>query len=118
MIMSLIAGVLVDTWGRKKSMYLFISLCLTGASLFALGATLTSMSGQARFAIMFVGRFIFGLGGGSITISQNQITAGWFEGKELAMAFGCTLTISRIGSVVNYDLTPVGHGWGLELGLE
>ena len=55
---------------------------------------------------MFVGRFIFGLGGGSITISQNQITAGWFHGKELAMAFGFTLTVSRVGSVVNFDLTP------------
>jgi len=77
-------------------MYLFISLCMVGASFFALGATLTSVSGQLRYAIMFFGRFIFGLGGGSITISQNQITAGWFEGKELAMAFGCTLTISRV----------------------
>ena len=87
-------------------MYLFITLCLTGASIFAAGATLTSLSGQLRFWIMFFGRFIFGLGGGSITISQNQITAGLFKGKELAMAFGFTLTVSRVGSVVNFDLTP------------
>lgn len=106
MAMSLVAGVMVDRLGKTRSMYAFISLCLVGSSLFALGATLVSLDDRLRYAIMFVGRFVFGLGGGSITIVQNAISAQWFKGKELAMAFGCTLTISRIGSVVNFLLTP------------
>lgn len=56
---------------------------------------------------MFAGRFIFGLGGGSISIVQNTITAIYFRGKELALAFGITLTVSRLGSVINYDLTTI-----------
>jgi MFS family permease len=125
MCMSLIAGVIIDRYGTKFSSFLFITLCLVGASLFALGATLTSASGMTRYILMFIGRFIFGLGGGSITIVQNAITARWFTGRELAFAFGCTLTISRIGSVVNYDATSLiydgteaaypGYGLGITL---
>ena len=80
---------------------------MIGSSLFALGASLKSAKPLTRYVVMFVGRFIFGLGGGSITIAQNAITAKWFKGRELAFAFGCTLTLSRVGSIVNYDATSV-----------
>ena len=125
MCMSLVAGVVIDKYGTRFSTFLFLTLCLIGSALFALGATLQGASGQTRYIIMFVGRFIFGLGGGSITIVQNTITARWFKGRELAFAFGCTLTISRIGSVVNYDATSLiydsfdesypGYGLGITL---
>eukprot|EP00795_Rhopilema_esculentum_P015295 gene15295-6509_t len=39
------------------------------------------------------------------SIVQNRISAFWFEGKELAFAFGCTLAFSRLGSVLNFLLT-------------
>jgi len=125
MFMSLIAGVMVDKYGTRFSMFLFLGLCLLGSSLFALGATLTGSSGSTRYIMMFAGRFIFGLGGGSITVVQNAITAKWFKGREMAFAFGCTLTISRIGSVINYDVTSLiyekaedaqpGYGLGITL---
>ncbi|MEQ2215555.1 hypothetical protein XENOCAPTIV_002593, partial [Xenoophorus captivus] len=35
----------------------------------------------------------------------NRITAFWFKGKELALAFGVTLAFSRLGSVLNFFLT-------------
>ena len=42
---------------------------------------------------------------------QNTITTRWFAGKELALAFGCTLTISRIGSVVNFSATTAMYNY-------
>uniref|UniRef100_A0A3B3XBM0 Lysosomal dipeptide transporter MFSD1 n=1 Tax=Poecilia mexicana TaxID=48701 RepID=A0A3B3XBM0_9TELE len=36
---------------------------------------------------------------------QNRITAFWFKGKELALAFGVTLAFSRLGSVLNFFFT-------------
>ncbi|XP_069066675.1 lysosomal dipeptide transporter MFSD1-like isoform X2 [Pleurodeles waltl] len=36
---------------------------------------------------------------------QNRITAFWFRGKELALAFGLTLSFSRLGSVLNFFFT-------------
>lgn len=38
-------------------------------------------------------------------VVQNRITAFWFRGKELALAFGLTLAFSRLGSVLNFFLT-------------
>lgn len=41
----------------------------------------------------------------SVPVVQNRITAFWFKGKELALAFGLTLAFSRLGSVLNFFLT-------------
>ncbi len=41
----------------------------------------------------------------SSIVVQNRITAFWFKGKELALAFGLTLAFSRLGSVLNFFLT-------------
>ena len=105
MAMSLVAGAMVDRIGVRSCAIIFLALCLVGQSLFAIGGFLTSMSARARYIFLFFGRFVFGLGGGSITIVQNAITAKWFRGRNLAMAFGCTLTVSRLGSVINFSLT-------------
>ena len=40
------------------------------------------------YPLMLVGRLLFGAGNGSLSITQNKFTAYWFDGKELAMAFG------------------------------
>ena len=102
---SLLAGLLVDKYGVVPAVFLFLSFCFIGQSIWAYGASLESTTSGARFAIMFGGRFIFGMGGGSITIAQNAITAYWFAGRELAMAFGLTLSVARLGSTLNFNLT-------------
>jgi MFS family permease len=109
MCMSLFAGVLVDRWGTSKCSILFLSLIILGQSIFTLGAFLAPDHAKTPlpYAIMFAGRLVFGLGGGPITIVQNTIAARWFTGKELAFAFGVSLTVSRLGSVINYDLTTI-----------
>lgn len=50
---------------------------------------------------MMVGRFIFGLGGESMTVAQSAIVSSWFAGKELSFAFGINLSVARIGSSIN-----------------
>lgn len=50
---------------------------------------------------MMLGRFIFGLGGESMTVSQSAIVSAWFQGKELSFAFGVNLSVARIGSSIN-----------------
>ena len=109
MVMSLFAGVLVDRYGTSKCSVLFLSLVIIGQSVFTLGAFLAPSHSATPlpYAVMFAGRLIFGLGGGPITIVQNTIAARWFAGKELAFAFGVSLTVSRLGSVINYDLTTI-----------
>ena len=50
---------------------------------------------------MMIGRFVFGLGGESMTVAQSAIVSSWFAGKELSFAFGINLSVARIGSSVN-----------------
>ena len=105
MATSLLAGLLVDKYGVVPAVFLFLSFCFVGQSIWSYGASLESTTSGTRFVIMFAGRFIFGMGGGSITIAQNAITAYWFAGRELAMAFGLTLSVARLGSALNFNLT-------------
>jgi hypothetical protein len=51
-------------------------------------------------------RFVFGLGGESLTVANSALLADWFKGKELAFAFGVNLSIAKIGSVINNILSP------------
>jgi len=50
---------------------------------------------------------MFGLGGESMTVGQNYYTARWFDGKILAFAFGLVVAFSRVGSSVNFAVTPL-----------
>jgi len=56
---------------------------------------------------MMIGRFVFGLGGESMTVAQSTIVSAWFSGKELSFAFGINLSVARIGSSINGPVTTV-----------
>jgi MFS family permease len=56
--------------------------------------------------MMLAGRVIFGLGGESLSVAQSAIVSIWFKGKELSMALGMNISISRLGSVINGLVLP------------
>lgn len=70
-----------------------------GQLIFALGGY------QNSFALMMLGRFIFGMGGECMTVAQSAIISSWFQGKELSFAFGINLSVGRIGSSINGPMT-------------
>ncbi|XP_062509561.1 major facilitator superfamily domain-containing protein 1-like isoform X2 [Corticium candelabrum] len=98
-VMVLLAGFMIDKLGNRFGLFLFSFMCVLGSSVFSLGATFN------LFPIMLLGRLIFGTGNGSLTVVQNRVSTFWFKGKELALAFGFTLSFSRLGSVLNFLLT-------------
>jgi MFS family permease len=87
-------GMLIDRLGPRKASLLFSALVTLGAAIVAL-ATSTWM--------LFVGRFVFGAGSESLVVAQSAIIARWFKGKELALAFGISLTISRLGTLFSFN---------------
>ncbi|XP_053327142.1 major facilitator superfamily domain-containing protein 1-like [Spea bombifrons] len=99
----IMAGFLIDKLGNRFGLFLFSFLTLLGSSIFALGSHFKGT--PYLLPLMLTGRLLFGSGNGSLTIVQNRITAFWFKGKELALAFGLTLSFSRLGSVLNFFLT-------------
>jgi len=71
---------------------LFCSLIVAGELMFAVGIQVK------QYYLCLVGRFVFGLGGESLTVAQNNFTARWFNGPQLALAFGLVLSFARIGA--------------------
>jgi len=57
--------------------------------------------------LCLVGRFVFGLGGESLTVGQNYLTSMWFDGNILAFVFGLVLAMARVGSAINFAVTPI-----------
>lgn len=88
------SGVLIDKLGTRRGSLLFSSLVVLGAVVVAL-ADSTWM--------LFVGRLIFGAGSESLLVAQLAIMSKWFRGKEIALAFGISLTISRLGTLFSFN---------------
>ncbi|PIO30136.1 hypothetical protein AB205_0011120, partial [Aquarana catesbeiana] len=99
----ILAGFLIDKLGNRFGLFLFSFLTVLGSSIFALGSHFKGT--PYLLPLMLTGRLLFGSGNGSLIIVQNRISGFWFKGKELAMAFGLTLSFSRLGSVLNFLLT-------------
>ncbi|XP_042654589.1 major facilitator superfamily domain-containing protein 1-like [Tyto alba] len=102
-VVVILAGFLIDKLGNRFGVFVFSLMTVLGSSVFAVGSHFKGS--PYLLPMMLTGRLIFGSGNGSLTIVQNRITAFWFKGKELALAFGLTLSFSRLGSVLNFFFT-------------
>ncbi len=90
----LFGGILIDKIGTRKSSLLFSGVVTMGAALVAFAPNIQ---------VAYAGRFLFGAGSESLITAQNAILARWFKGKELALAFGATLTICRLGTLFSFN---------------
>ena len=119
-IQPFIGGYLIDNvLGPRKAAILFCSLVALGTAIVALSTTLEFPHGSFMpFYIAVCGRFVFGLGGESLTVTQNTFVARWFEGRELATAFAICLSFSRIGSALNFAVEkPIANSLGFSYAL-
>jgi len=90
----LVGGILIDRIGTRKSSLLFSSLIVIGAIIIAFARNIWWV---------YVGMFFFGAGSETLIVAQSSIITRWFKGKELAMAFGIALTVSRLGSLFSFN---------------
>lgn len=98
-------GIIVDRYGTHVGCAVFCALYTIGQIVFAAGASLHMAGPEFQYCLMLLGRFIFGMGGGSITLVQNTISAQFFRHDRMSLAMGFTLTASRLGSVINLNFT-------------
>jgi MFS family permease len=101
----LAGGFLIDRAGVRRASLIFSGLVVIGAALVAWASTLP---------VLYAGRVLFGIGAESSYVAQSAIVARWFKGKELAMAFGITLTIARLGTLFSFNteqLLASHFGW-------
>jgi MFS family permease len=100
-----LAGFLIDRIGTRRASLLFSGLITLGAIIVALSSSFWPMWG---------GRLVFGYGSEALLVAQNAILVRWFRGKELALAFGVALTISRLGSLFTFNTEAlIAEQWGV-----
>ena len=87
-------------FGVRTMYVVFGALIMIGQFIFAVGCQNTSMQ------TMLLGRIIFGLGGESLNICQNAMIVKWFFKSQIALPLGLTISVSRLGSVLNDVASP------------
>jgi MFS family permease len=90
----LAGGFLIDRAGVRRASMIFSTFVVIGAAVVAWAPSMS---------VMYVGRVLFGMGSESMIVAQSAIIARWFTGKELAMAFGISLTVSRLGTLFSFN---------------
>ena len=90
----LVGGILIDRLGTRLASMLFSLLVLTGSLIVAYAKSIP---------MLFLGRFVFGAGSEPLIVAQMAMVSRWFKGKELALAFGATLTVSRLGTLFSFN---------------
>lgn len=104
MVLPLVGGMLIDKYfGPKFGGILFSGVVVLGQSIFSLGTFFPQSGG---YYVSVFGRFVFGLGGENLAVTQSTYCAKWFAGKELATAFSITLSFARFGSAINFIVIP------------
>ncbi|MBN2070273.1 MAG: MFS transporter [Candidatus Krumholzibacteriota bacterium] len=99
-----VAGFFLDRVGIRKagSFYAFLIL---------LGTLLTSIGAGNSFALMLIGRMVFGFGSEATLLVTNKVIARWFKGKELGLAFGLNITVMRLGTVLALNSSAQIASW-------
>lgn len=100
-ILPLVGGLIIDKMGVRIGTFCFTFILIIGQGVFMLGCSLE------LYWLMLVGRFVYGLGGECLCVSQSVVISQWFKAKELALALGLNITVSRLGSSANSAITPI-----------
>mmetsp|Transcript_10852 Transcript_10852/g.23980 ORF Transcript_10852/g.23980 Transcript_10852/m.23980 type:complete len:664 (+) Transcript_10852:70-2061(+) len=110
-ILPLFGGNVVDRHGAPLCLAIFAAAVFMGAVLLSIGVA------NKSWEMMYIGRFVFGLGAESLCVAQSTIVSDWFEGREVAFAMGIGLAVSRLGSIWNNVVSPKvanSSGGGIE----
>jgi MFS family permease len=105
-----VAGLMIDRLGTRRSSLLF-------SAVLTVGAVMVAATGST--VVILAGRLVFGAGSEALIIAQSAILARWFKGRELAFAFGASLTVMRLGTLFSFNteallaemLGPSGALW-------
>ncbi|ORY43988.1 MFS general substrate transporter [Rhizoclosmatium globosum] len=92
-ILPFFGGKVTDRFGCRHAL---LTYSLVNVGLFA-----------KNVKVVLVGRFIFGIGGESVSVARAVLMAQCFDGKSLLFATAMNGFVSKIGSIANAALSPV-----------
>ena len=89
LLVLLAGGYVIDRWGTRRAIPVFAAICVVAAVLTV---------ATSRYETILAGRFLLGLGAEPLIVAATTVLAKWFSGRELGLAFGLNLSVSRLGS--------------------
>ena len=98
---------ITETGSASKCIVLFSLFVFIGHVIFSIGLY------NKSWFIIYLGRFIYGIGGENLFVAQSTIIAQWFgtttnnNNKDIALAFGISSSISWLGGILNDWITPI-----------
>jgi len=95
-----VGGYFIDLLGIAITGVVLMSLVTTGQVIMTAGAFVHSIP------LLFLGRLIFASGAELLMVCQGAMIFKWFLGKEMALAFGFSLTLARLGSILCFAFLP------------
>jgi sugar phosphate permease len=104
-IMQLPTGALSDTWGARKTIFLFFLIA-------SIGSVILGLSTNVTFAI--IGRVLVGFGVSTLYVCALKIYSQWYKEDEFATMTGFLIAIGGIGlliSTVPLALLSNAVGW-------
>jgi sugar phosphate permease len=109
-LMQPVAGMLVDAFGARRTVTVFLVIAGTGQVVFALAPS---------FSLALLGRALSGLGAATLYVGAAKIMAQWFRSSEFGTLTGAWTSVTNLGG-----LTAAGPlaasialvGWRISLG--
>lgn len=91
MVMQIPVGLMADSLGARKTVTVGMFLAGMGSVLFGLAPTTS---------VIFLGRFLVGIGVSTVFISILKIQSQWFREREFATMSGMTALMGNLGGVL------------------
>ncbi|OQR94213.1 Major Facilitator Superfamily (MFS) [Achlya hypogyna] len=106
LVLPFVGGHLLDRAGSQCLLY-FLGLMLMGQTLFAVAM------GQHCLWLALVGRFVFGMGEGSVYVGARTFAAHWFDTTEITCAMGTIVATTNIARMLaKVTMAPVALHFG------
>eukprot|EP01084_Bolivina_argentea_P152078 265337_1 len=100
--MPLISGILIVFFGLYNSSLLFYFIILIGQTVWVI-----SLMGSGSYPFMLVGRGLFGSGAETFHTARKILLFDYFTGTEYSLASGISLSLSRIASASQSNISPI-----------
>ena len=94
-LMQIPSGILTDKMGPRKAATIFILLLAAGSVLCAV----SSLESIKSYPLMWVGKFVIGIGAAVIYIPIMKVLAVWFRKNEFASMSGILLLVGNVGGI-------------------
>jgi len=104
-----IGGILIDRFGVRLVYITSGFTVIIGYIIITVGIA------ELHFTYLLIGKVVAAIGAGPLIVSKSAMLVKWFAGKELSLALGAALVVSRVASSLDSIISPRIYEFTLDL---